>query len=119
MIAAAMAARTQPWNGNDMDIYADDLAAVTEAQLQPSTEHPHGPTDKDFDALTTPSFDGQTSKGACDDPKQSSPKDTAERSVFRRVTADDGLRRNGAGRSRASATCLRGDHGSRSIRGAV
>ncbi len=27
---------SQPWNGNDMDTYADDLAAVIEAFLSPS-----------------------------------------------------------------------------------
>jgi non-heme chloroperoxidase len=30
MTGAAMAARSQPWNGNDMDTYADDLAALVE-----------------------------------------------------------------------------------------
>ena len=30
MIAAAMAGPSQPWHGNDMDTYADDLAALIE-----------------------------------------------------------------------------------------
>ena len=31
MTAAAMADPSQPWNGNDLDTYADDLAALVEA----------------------------------------------------------------------------------------